>query len=200
MVVCGLPGFLIGLVFIVLPESPKYLLSVGKEADTLEVLQTMYHKNTGKDKDAFPIVHILKDTDTAKAPKPLYDKSEGLMSIPSALWKQTVPLFGKKYLRVTLICCVVQFMVYTTSNGMYVWFPEIVNEVRQYLNENPDTHMSICTIYDMPGNDTVLHQCRDSLDISTYKYTLILRCFALGAFTLLWLIINKVPKKVLMCK
>lgn len=199
MVVCGLPGFIIGLIFLMLPESPKYLLSVGKEAETLEVLQTMYHGNTRNERDSFPIKHILKDSETAKAPKSIYDKSEGLMSIPIAIWKQTVPLFGKKYIRVTLICCVVQFMVYTTSNGMYVWFPEIVNEVRQFLNENPDTHLSICTIYDMPDNGTVVHLCKESLDISTYKYTLILRCFALGAFTLLWFIINKVPKKVLMC-
>lgn len=199
MVVCGLPGFIIGLVFLILPESPKYLLSIGKDQETLTVLQKMFHGNTRLGKENYSITHVLKDSETEEAPRSFYNKEEGIMSIPIAIWKQTVPLFERKYIRVTLICCIVQFMVYTTSNGMYVWFPEIVNEVRYYLNENPDTHLSICTIYDMPNNETESH-CKESLDISTYKYTLILRCFALGAFTLLWFIINKVPKKILMCK
>lgn len=47
MIFCGVPGFLSGLCFLKLPESPKILHSIGKEEETLEILRYIYSMNTG---------------------------------------------------------------------------------------------------------------------------------------------------------
>lgn len=49
VIVCGLPGFLAGLSMFFLPESPKFLLSIQKEKETIAVLEKMYKMNGGKD-------------------------------------------------------------------------------------------------------------------------------------------------------
>lgn len=50
LIVCGFPGFLCGLSMFALPESPKFLLSVGKELEAIKVLQKMYSCNGGSGK------------------------------------------------------------------------------------------------------------------------------------------------------
>lgn len=49
VIVCGLPGFLAGLSMFFLPESPKFLLSIQKEEETIAVLEKMYKMNGGKE-------------------------------------------------------------------------------------------------------------------------------------------------------
>lgn len=39
----------IGLLF--MPESPKFMLAMGKEADALEIIKNVYHFNTGNPKE-----------------------------------------------------------------------------------------------------------------------------------------------------
>lgn len=49
---CGSMFNIIVMVLLwLLPESPKFLLSIGKKEEALEVLRTMYTINTGKDKE-----------------------------------------------------------------------------------------------------------------------------------------------------
>uniref|UniRef100_A0A0K8U5Q2 Synaptic vesicle glycoprotein 2B n=1 Tax=Bactrocera latifrons TaxID=174628 RepID=A0A0K8U5Q2_BACLA len=55
MVVCGIPGFLCGLALFKIPESPKFLLSQGHDDKTLEILQTMFHVNTCRPRDEYPV-------------------------------------------------------------------------------------------------------------------------------------------------
>lgn len=37
------------------PESPKFLLSQGRQEETLEILKTIYSKNKGKSRDKYPV-------------------------------------------------------------------------------------------------------------------------------------------------
>lgn len=55
MVVCGVPGLLCGLSLFKIPESPKFLLSMGQEEKCVEILQGIYSFNTGKSKEEFPV-------------------------------------------------------------------------------------------------------------------------------------------------
>lgn len=38
-----------------LPESPKFLMTVGRNKEALEVFQKVYTLNTGKSKEDFPV-------------------------------------------------------------------------------------------------------------------------------------------------
>lgn len=47
MLLCGVPGFLCGLCFLKIPESPKFTHSMGNEEKTLEILRYIYSINSG---------------------------------------------------------------------------------------------------------------------------------------------------------
>lgn len=50
LIICGIPGFLCGLSMFALPESPKFLLSIGKELEAIKILQKIYSWNGGSGK------------------------------------------------------------------------------------------------------------------------------------------------------
>lgn len=62
------------------------------------------------------------------------------------MWNQTVPLFRRKYLRTTLIVCTVQFWLYVITNGLYMWFPYIINAMGEFMRNNPDGNQKLCEI------------------------------------------------------
>lgn len=62
------------------------------------------------------------------------------------MWNQTVPLFRRKYLRTTLIVCTVQFWLYVITNGLYMWFPYIINAMGEFMRNNPDDNQKLCEI------------------------------------------------------
>lgn len=59
LVVCGAPGFVSGLCFYFLPESPKFLLSQGRDDDCKAALNKMYKWNRGRGK--LEVSYLLLD-------------------------------------------------------------------------------------------------------------------------------------------
>lgn len=53
--VISLPGVVGSIGMLAVYESPKFLLSQGREEETMEVLRTMYSWNVGGSKDTFPV-------------------------------------------------------------------------------------------------------------------------------------------------
>lgn len=212
MVICGLPGFICGLIFLCFPESPKYLLSTDKQEETLNALRMIYSINTGKERTTFPVLEILKDPDTTMAPKVTkFHKSQTFCSILNSMWKQTAPVFSKEYIRATVIASLLIFVVHSSGVGLYMWFPEILNKVVRQLNENPNAEATICGIYNanelgVGGNITATQtqhktmECVDKLEWSTYKYSILLKVISLVAYTLYAVLISYIPKGVFLCK
>lgn len=62
------------------------------------------------------------------------------------MWNQTVPLFRRKYLRTTLIVCTAQFWLYVITNGLYMWFPYIINAMGEFMRNNPGKNELLCHI------------------------------------------------------
>lgn len=203
MVVCAVPGLICGLALFKLPESPKFLISSGREDETLEILKNIYSVNTGNDKETFPVSQVLKDIDIAMLPKAAIDKSNPVASLLKAMWNQTIPLFSREYIRITLLVCLIQFIIFATSNGMYMWFPDILNSVMKYEISNPDTSAYICDIYKKALNEIYNNsttECITKLEIQTYTYSLLLELTYILGFVVFSLIINTVPKIYIICK
>lgn len=55
MLLCGVPGFIAGLCFLKLPESPKFLHSMGHEQQALQILRYIFHVNTGKPESEYKV-------------------------------------------------------------------------------------------------------------------------------------------------
>lgn len=203
MVVCAVPGLICGLALFKLPESPKFLLSSGREDETLEILKDIYALNTGNDRDSFPVSQVLKDIDIAMLPKTAIDKSNPIASLLKAMWNQTAPLFSREYIRITLLVCLIQFIIFSSSNGMYMWFPDILNSVMKFESANPGQNAYICDIYKKTLNEiynSTVNECITKLEIQTYTYSLLLELTYILGFVVFSLIINTVPKIYIICK
>lgn len=190
MLLCAIPGLICGLIFLRLPESPKFLLSIGKREEAIKVLKSIYEGEI----EESPLL--------TKEEKPHKDKTSLLQS----MWDQTVPLFQKSYILITFLICALNFFCFATASGMYIWFPDIINSVMEYVIESPDKSGYMCDIYSkkLEGiyNETKPDDevCVTSFEISTYKYGVFLESSYMIGYLLISVLINLVSGNVIMCK
>lgn len=108
-------------------------------------------------------------------------------------------LFSSENLQKTILLCLVQFLLYGSCHGLYMFFPEIVDKIEIFANENPSNSSSICEILadesianriDSSANDT----CSEKIETATFGYSLIVElCYMVG-FLIITFIINRVTK------
>lgn len=127
------------------------------------------------------------------------NQAKSVVTLLKSMWAQTSPIFMPPYLKNTVIACIIQFGIFATANGMYMWFPEILNRVAAFVTENPATRTTMCDIVmsnkDISiGNATEEIKCLTSLDIATFKIEFILEFLYAVGFAVMGLIINAVGK------
>lgn len=123
---------LLGLVF--LPESPKFLLTKGKVAETIEVLRKVYKWNK-KDFD----VTELKDEEVVN----LRQKQNPCVIVLT----QTVALLRKEHIVNTFKTCFLMAGIFFASSGLYLWTPDILNNIIQYTNQSISTCDALSMAY-----------------------------------------------------
>lgn len=198
MIVCGIPGFLCGLFLLFLPESPKFLLSIGKDKEAIKVLKRMYRWNVGDDRE-FELNGIIPEKDTTvRKEENANNNSNIVTTFLSTMWTQTVPLFEQKYRRITVIICTIQFWLYVTTNGMYMWFPHIANSMVEFMKEHPGNSTLICEVVyakhaSIYNQDGTMH-CQTSLEDNTFMYSLVMEILYASGFAVIGVIINRVGK------
>lgn len=143
--------------------------------------------------------------------------SNPVVALLRSMWDQTQPLFNREYMRTTILICSIQFWIFVTSNGMYMWFPHILNSVAEFLNDNPGNRTYMCqVVYSKQesifksesahaaavsdGVTLAASQCNEKLEISTYEHSLVLEVLYAVGFALIGGIINKVGKCIILCK
>lgn len=179
ILICGLPSLLSGIALITMPESPKFLLSQGKPEKVIQILQQMYSVNTRNKKEEFTVKLI---PETVEVPK-------GMISL---VWAQTAPLFKAPHLKTTIIACILQFWIFVTCEGMFLWFPDIVNRVSSYTEGHRFYHkITICEIIQSKVivNTPETLECNQVLDSSTYKITIYMQIlFCIGSVLICFII------------
>lgn len=141
--------------------------------------------------------------------------SNPVTALLRSMWDQTQPIFNREYMRTTVLICTIQFWIFVTSNGMYMWFPHILNSVAEFMKENPGERTYICqVVYEKQQsifkseNDSsngtttmgMVDQCSEKLEISTYQHSLVLEVLYAVGFAFIGVIINKVGKIIILCK
>lgn len=181
---------------IFVPESPKYTFTQGDEAHTLKILEQAYRKNTGN--SHFSIKSLIRDDEFGEG---LRSKNESVFTF---MWNQTKPLFQHPHLKNTLRACFIQFSIFSSTNGFWVFFPEIANGIGlwRYDGNKPAT---ICEIYyatrsmqeNFNGTTSIeIEQCITKLEPSTFINILLEATIYAGGCIVLSLIINKIGKLI----
>lgn len=202
IVSCGSLSLISGVCFIFLPESPKFIYSQGDEQKAVEILGKVYEINTGLTRDSYPVKGILKDSEEINEILDENHHQNFIVAILKSMWRQTAPLFQKVHLKNTLNLCTIQFLIFITSNGLYMFFPEILNRTTEFINDNPSSSSTICHALDATrqnististSNETTIVK----LEFATYQYTFILEIiYALG-FAVIGVLVNRLGKLII---
>ncbi|CAB3248047.1 unnamed protein product [Arctia plantaginis] len=148
--------FLIASVFLFfVPESPKYLVAVGRNDEALNVVRGIYIKNKKKRPEDFPIKDLDENYDSKKE------------SFLTSLKVQSLPLLKPPYLKWLLLNAFLLFGAYSVLSGLYSWIPDILNRLLIDDGEGQtacDAFQSISQAVDDDGGDV----CNDTIDRTTF--------------------------------
>lgn len=146
LIVCAIPSLMCSIGFYFLPESPKFALGQGDQEAALAILNRINRWNNGKNAEALSICELYEEAEAIENRRRLAANCNSSYRLLRSIWAQIAPLFMKSYLRTTLLACAIQFGIFLTSNGLYMWFPDILNRVAVNMREHPDERILMCDI------------------------------------------------------
>ncbi|XP_030567036.1 synaptic vesicle glycoprotein 2C [Drosophila novamexicana] len=182
--VSALPSILSCALFPFFPESPKFLMSRGRNKEALEAFKFIYALNTRQPRNAFPIKQLANEVPAKPEPKlDVVDKSQPKevaaeadvelanrprSSLHSGLL-QLRPLFVKPYLGLSLWVYLLNFCVLLGQNTMRLWLPQLFASINEYeqlaSSQQPESGgTSICNIVEYSVNRTQRQLAAAALD------------------------------------
>lgn len=162
LVACGLPSFLSFLVLLFLPESPKFVLSQGKNEQAYEILQQMNRVNNGKGSE-LKRFEIIPEAESIENRQLILECKQKSFPFLRSVWIQTAPIFKPPYLSATVLICAVQFGIYATNQGFYMFFMDIINKMAANLDSWTKQRMPMCTAINMKPTNGTLNKLNQSL-------------------------------------
>ncbi|XP_037050123.1 synaptic vesicle glycoprotein 2B-like [Bradysia coprophila] len=161
--------------FLFLPESPKFMLAMGKPEEALDILVIGYKANGGKDK--FPVTQISLESIGSN----LADTRK-LGATVKMMWDQTWPLFKPPYFTNIILLCYLAFVSFFVGHGLYMWYPQIL--ALSYPNMN--ARLTMCEalamtwskqeyeIIDTVTSEVIEFSCQLENDSTTYQIILVM--------------------------
>lgn len=116
MILCSLPALIACIALIFLPESPRFVLEQGDEAKAIETVRTINRWNNGT-RSPLDMPGIRIEPETHEHRKRILACQQSRFPLITSIWNQTAPLFQASYLKLTLVICCMQFIIYYTCNG-----------------------------------------------------------------------------------
>ncbi|KAH8416781.1 hypothetical protein KR222_004083, partial [Zaprionus bogoriensis] len=223
--VTALPSILSCMLFPFFPESPKFLMSQGRNEEALEAFRFIYALNTRQPRSAFPIKVLANEVAAKAAPtdgsgkpsEPGHKELDGEVDVESGAKASTAtsslrsgllqlrPLFVKPYLRLSLWVYLLNFCVLLGQNTMRLWLPQLFASIREFeLLNDADTSTSICAIIEYSVNrtqravDNPDAQCTVHVSPASYTNNLIVAAAGLVSYMLAGFLVNLVGMKRIM--
>uniref|UniRef100_A0A1A9VEL8 Major facilitator superfamily (MFS) profile domain-containing protein n=1 Tax=Glossina austeni TaxID=7395 RepID=A0A1A9VEL8_GLOAU len=187
--ICGLPSLLSGVIFIVLPESPKFLMSQGRNTEALHVFQQIYAVNRRQSRDSYPIRQLIEEVPsrdstipsaifTVEGKSSKLNRSQKATSFKQSLhdgWVQMRPMFHKPLLSRSLHVYLMLFALLLGLNSIRLWLPQLFASISKYeaLHTDPSDSTDMCTILEFSVNKSQDVQSYTS-DCSAVRFLIIL--------------------------
>uniref|UniRef100_A0A0B6ZYS5 Major facilitator superfamily (MFS) profile domain-containing protein n=1 Tax=Arion vulgaris TaxID=1028688 RepID=A0A0B6ZYS5_9EUPU len=171
---CTVPSLTSAAMFVLMPESPKYLLQMGKEIDAITVLHHVHATNKSKTPlELEALVFTDADMDSYVAPgtrkvKPRTDKFwRNIKLTILKLLESTAILFRKPLRRTTVVLLIINFTLAFGYYGLFLWFPELFSRIDKYggtfcnvLTGNGTDNGTVC---EQPGNSVYVESFLTSI-------------------------------------
>lgn len=135
---CGCISLLAFLMFGFLPESPKFLLSLGKEQASIDVLKRIHHINNRslRTNAAYPVTSIERESIGNEL------TSTSFKNVIKLIWDQSWPLFVGSHLKNMLLLSYLASVLYGIAHGLNMWLPHIYNVLIDYV----DSSITVCDV------------------------------------------------------
>lgn len=153
------------LLLLFLPESPKFILGQGDKLGAYKILQKMHRINTGKP-DQFENFDIYEELESVENRNRIMKSRQSRFPFLKSVWIRTAPLFRPPYLFSTILVCTIQFGIYATSNGFYMFFADILNRMATNLDSFTEPRISMCEVINMKSMNRIASQHINDTTIS----------------------------------
>ncbi|XP_020281742.1 synaptic vesicle glycoprotein 2B-like [Pseudomyrmex gracilis] len=138
----SVPLFIMGVILLQYPESPKFLLSQGKTDKTLAILQSIYAVNTGRDKSEFPIKELVSEAMFGKDQA----SSSALTELLKNIWWQMRTIASPPHLKYAVLLWMIYFTNMFGFYGFNLWQPDLFNRFENYHQSHPNASMTVCEV------------------------------------------------------
>ncbi|XP_033208480.1 synaptic vesicle glycoprotein 2B [Belonocnema kinseyi] len=185
LLICAVPSFVVAGLLLLLPESPKYLLSRGRYEEALNIFRNIYAINTGKNRESYSVHElILDDLQKPYQVKVGSEEKNKYTIMLGDIMDNSKKLFISPILRFTVISIIINFTFHIGYYGLMMWFPELFNRFDEFNRDHPDQVATICEVTDYVVNhgsrsDSTI--CSDKIGASVFMESLITVAAAIPA-------------------
>ncbi|XP_075157932.1 synaptic vesicle glycoprotein 2B-like [Haematobia irritans] len=179
MAVSGVPSLLAALLLPFFPESPRFLMSQGRNKEALQTFESIYALNSGKPKTDYKVKKLVEEKAARKSKEDVEESKFQEFIIESGkqsekLTSSTEPntfriLCSKPHLGLCLLVCVMQFFSLMGHNSMRLWLPQLFASINEYEMISSEA-TSMCTILEYGVNKTEI--IKDPTEECTVKISL----------------------------
>ncbi|OXU22761.1 hypothetical protein TSAR_004124 [Trichomalopsis sarcophagae] len=199
LLICAAPSFIVAGLLLLLPESPKYLITRGRYDEALDIFRGIYATNTGKPRDTYTVKELILDefqvNEPVKAGAPEKNKYKVILG---DIMENSRQLFVKPILRFTVISIIINFTFHIGYYGLMMWFPELFNRFDEFHREHPGQSASVCEVTNYvvnKGSHSDENFCTDKIGASVFQESLITVAAAIPANVVAVLLMDRLGRK-----
>ncbi|XP_046615131.1 uncharacterized protein LOC124302722 [Neodiprion virginianus] len=174
ILICSLPAFLGFLALIFFPESPRFLMSQGRNDEAMNVFKKMYSMNTGKPPETFPVKELYLEAQKKQVERTSIKSSVSVWEKTRSGWSQIKPLFHKPYLSQFVLMTTIQFGGLLGMNTLRLWMPQLFTLMENFNYENRDASLGPATLCEMLTSPEPLN----TTDSDEWNSTIVNACVA----------------------
>ncbi|KAG7301703.1 hypothetical protein JYU34_014680 [Plutella xylostella] len=208
--ICSLWSLGATILYALLPESPKYLLSQRKYDEARAVLVRMYVENTRKPADTYPCGSLWqKQAEDVLHEADEHPEQTGLRHQIVTGLHNIKPMFQKPLLATLALLCSTLFLSMAMYNIIRLWFPQLSTIIEHSGMDSNSTGQDLCVLldnYTQGLKDQALtnpaganHVCTGKPSgTETYINSIILGSVCVIPYLISGILVNKVGKKNMM--
>ncbi|CAH1113625.1 unnamed protein product [Psylliodes chrysocephalus] len=184
-----------GCLYVFLPESPKFLMTIGKNRRALLVMQEIYAMNSGNPAKSYPIKRLAEETT-----QNLASTKDLRLALGNGL-SQMKTIFHRPHFNNLILVCFNAFSLVMSLNTLKLWLPGIFQSINDYQNSHNGTSSTMCVMLEEMNKPKVVSSgqtCSVNLDnISVYINTFIVAFARIAAFMVAGTLVNWMGNKKL---
>ncbi|XP_075156315.1 uncharacterized protein LOC142229627 [Haematobia irritans] len=216
LAISAIPSLLAALLFSFFPESPKFLMSQGRNSEAMKTFKMMYALNSGKPKETFMIKKLIEETQQKDKPitqtistiestlKDMYNGNrEHCEETDKPVFEKHTNTFrllcSKSHIGLCFVVCLMQFFVLLGLNTMRLWLPQLFASINEYehISTQPT---SMCAIVEYSVNKTEIvkdstSDCKVIITPSSYTNNLVVAGTMFIAYLVAGTLINAIGNK-----